>query len=112
MARCGDRAVDIGLVAFGEVGDLFDPSIHEAVMHDESEAVDAPTATSVLRVGYLHKDRLLRPAMVGVSDPTAASAVAEPTDQAPTGDISDASSATAENVAAGDPSDPRESEDR
>jgi molecular chaperone GrpE len=59
----------LGLVAFGEVGDPFDPSRHEAVMHDESAEVDAPTCTTVMRRGYEHKDRLLRPAMVGVTDP-------------------------------------------
>lgn len=59
----------LGLVAFGEVGDPFDPSIHEAVMHAESDDVTTPTATTVMRQGYLHGDRLLRPAMVGVTDP-------------------------------------------
>ena len=59
----------LGLVAFGEAGDPFDPSIHEAVMHDESDTVDDPTCTKVLRRGYKHGDRLLRPAMVGVTDP-------------------------------------------
>ena len=59
----------LGLAGFGEVGDPFDPSIHEAVMHDESSEVSEPTATTVLRRGYMHGDRLLRPAMVGVSDP-------------------------------------------
>jgi molecular chaperone GrpE len=61
----------LGLQGFGEVGDPFDPTIHEAVMHDESEAVTEPTCTRVMRRGYLHQDRLLRPAMVGVSDPIA-----------------------------------------
>lgn len=60
----------LGLEAFGAVGDAFDPSIHEAVMHDESPDVDTPTCTTVMRQGYRHRDRLLRPAMVGVSDPT------------------------------------------
>jgi molecular chaperone GrpE len=59
----------LGLVSFGEVGDPFDPEIHEAVMHDESAEVTEPTCTTVMRPGYLHNDRLLRPAMVGVSDP-------------------------------------------
>ncbi len=59
----------LGLVAFGEVGDPFDPAIHEAVLHDVSDAVDEPTCTTVMRPGYKHSDRLLRPAMVGVSDP-------------------------------------------
>ena len=59
----------LGLAAFGEVGDPFDPTIHEAVLHDESTEVSEPTCTTVMRPGYKHNDRLLRPAMVGVSDP-------------------------------------------
>lgn len=60
-----------GLVAFGEVGDRFDPARHEAVMHEESSAVQVPTTTTVMRRGYEYRDRLLRPAMVGVTDPVA-----------------------------------------
>jgi molecular chaperone GrpE len=59
----------LGLQAFGEVGDPFDPAIHEAVMHAESDEVTVPTCTTVLRPGYKHHERLLRPAMVGVTDP-------------------------------------------
>jgi molecular chaperone GrpE len=59
----------LGLVSFGEVGDPFDPELHEAVLHDESPDVTEPTCTTVMRPGYKHNDRLLRPAMVGVSDP-------------------------------------------
>jgi molecular chaperone GrpE len=69
----------LGLAAFGEPGDPFDPTIHEAVMHEESTAgsvVTEPTATTVLRRGYKHGDRLLRPAMVGVTDPAP-----QPTDE-------------------------------
>ena len=61
----------LGLQAFGDEGDEFDPSIHEAVMHDENADVTVPTATKVLRKGYKHGERLLRAAMVGVSDPIA-----------------------------------------
>jgi molecular chaperone GrpE len=61
----------LGLQAFGDEGDEFDPSIHEAVMHDESPDVSVPTATKVLRKGYKHGERLLRAAMVGVTDPIA-----------------------------------------
>ena len=59
----------LALTPFGEPGDPFDPAIHEAVMHEESPNVTEPTATTVMRRGYKHGDRLLRPAMVGVSDP-------------------------------------------
>jgi molecular chaperone GrpE len=61
----------LGLEPFGKLGDPFDPAIHEAVLHDESDAVTEPTCTTVMRQGYLHRDRLLRPAMVGVTDPIA-----------------------------------------
>jgi molecular chaperone GrpE len=64
----------LGLSAFGEPGDRFDPAVHEAVLHDESADVSEPTATTVMRRGYRHGDRLLRPAMVGVTDPAPAEA--------------------------------------
>jgi molecular chaperone GrpE len=72
-----------GVVAFGEVGDPFDPAVHEAVLHDESPEVSRPTCTTVMRQGYRLGERLLRPAMVGVTDPSAGpapSAVASDTD--------------------------------
>jgi len=70
----------LGLVAFGVEGDPFDPSLHEAVLHAVSDEVDAPTATSVMRKGYQHGERLLRPAMVGVTDPAGPEAVADEED--------------------------------
>jgi len=59
----------LGLVGFGEPGDAFDPSRHEAVMHSVGADVTEATATTVMRKGYQHGERLLRPAMVGVTDP-------------------------------------------
>lgn len=50
--------------AFGEEGDPFDPSLHEAVQ-DESEGSE-PVLGTVLRKGYRHGDRILRTAMVVV----------------------------------------------
>ena len=58
-----------GLVGFGEVGDPFDPTRHEAVSHATSADVSEPTCVSVMRRGYLLGDRLLRAALVGVADP-------------------------------------------
>ena len=60
----------LGLEPFGNEGEPFDPSVHEAVQH-ESPDVAGPTVTvlsSVLRRGYRIGDRVLRPAMVGVVD--------------------------------------------
>ncbi|HJQ43712.1 MAG TPA: nucleotide exchange factor GrpE [Jatrophihabitantaceae bacterium] len=61
----------LGLQSFGAVGDPFDPAIHEAVLHAESDDVTESTCTTVMRPGYKHNDRLLRAAMVGVTDPSA-----------------------------------------
>jgi molecular chaperone GrpE len=58
-----------GLTSFGEKGDPFDPTRHEAVAHQTSADVTEPTCIDVMRRGYLLGDRLLRPALVAVADP-------------------------------------------
>ena len=59
----------IGLSKYGTEGDAFDPQIHEALLHDTSADVTKPTATKILQPGYKFKERILRPARVGVTDP-------------------------------------------
>lgn len=59
----------IGLSKYGTEGDAFDPQIHEALLHDTSADVTTSTATKILQSGYKFKDRILRPARVGVTDP-------------------------------------------
>lgn len=59
----------LGLVAFGEKGDPFDPNRHEAVAHQTSADVDEPTCVEVMRRGYTLGERLLRAALVAVADP-------------------------------------------
>jgi len=58
-----------GLVGFGEKGDPFDPTRHEAVAHLTSADVTEPTCVDVMRRGYTLGERLLRPALVAVADP-------------------------------------------
>lgn len=72
-----DRA---GVQVFGAVGDPFDPSVHEAVLHSESAEVDVPTCTHVMRRGYRRGERVLRPAMVGVADPATPESPSAPDD--------------------------------
>ncbi len=62
----------LGLVRFGEVGDTFDPMIHEALMHGYSDEVSEPTCTEILQPGYRVGERILRAARVTVSEPTEA----------------------------------------
>jgi len=57
-----------GLAAFGAEGEPFDPTVHEAVQHATSPDVTAPTVSMVMRQGYRMGERLLRPAMVAVTD--------------------------------------------
>ncbi|AMT72902.1 nucleotide exchange factor GrpE [Mycobacteroides immunogenum] len=56
----------LGLATFGAEGDDFDPSLHEAVQHDGQDG--HPVLAAVLRKGYKLGDRVLRPAMVVVTD--------------------------------------------
>ena len=72
----------IGLTPFGTEGDEFDPAVHEAVQHTMSHDVTGPTVTAVLRPGYRLGERLLRPAMVAVTDrdPDAGPVPERPTD--------------------------------
>ena len=49
-----------------------------AVLHDTSPEVTEPTATTVLRPGFRRGDRVLRTAMVGVTDPESPAPAAEP----------------------------------
>ncbi|MQY24046.1 nucleotide exchange factor GrpE [Nocardia macrotermitis] len=55
-----------GLEEFGTEGEAFDPTVHEAVQH-EGEGHD-PVIGVVMRKGYRFGDRVLRHALVGVTD--------------------------------------------
>ena len=58
-----------GLEKYGTDGEVFDPQIHEALMHDTSADVAVATASKILQPGYKYKDRILRPARVSVTEP-------------------------------------------
>ena len=58
-----------GLVRFGEVGEVFDPTIHEALMATESNEVSEPSISLVLQPGYRLGERIVRAARVQVANP-------------------------------------------
>jgi molecular chaperone GrpE len=61
-----------GLETFGEVGELFDPQIHEALMALPMEGeLAGPTVSAVMQRGVRLNERVIRPARVGVADPDA-----------------------------------------
>lgn len=59
----------LGLIKYGEAPTSFDPNIHDALLHETSSEVTETTVTKILQPGYKHKDRILRPARVAVTDP-------------------------------------------
>jgi molecular chaperone GrpE len=59
----------LGLERFGEPGEPFDPSVHEALTHAHSAEVTEPTAVQVFQPGYRIGARVVRPARVGVAEP-------------------------------------------
>ena len=59
-----------GVEKFAEVGEVFDPELHEALVHEPGE-VEGPAATVISNVyqrGYRVDGRVLRPARVVVKD--------------------------------------------
>lgn len=61
-----------GLSRFGEVGEAFDPAVHDALMHTQAELAEGTTVTTVVQVlqpGYRAGERVLRAARVAVADP-------------------------------------------
>ena len=58
----------LGVEIFGNVGDAFDPNIHNAVMHTEEEGVEENTITQVFQKGFKLGDKIVRFAMVQVAN--------------------------------------------
>ena len=56
----------MGIEAFGEKGDLFDPNIHNAIMHEEDPEQDESILGEVFQRGYRRGDKIIRCAMVKV----------------------------------------------
>lgn len=58
-----------GLRRVGEVGETFDPNLHEAVVQVPEEGAVGETVKDVIQTGYALGDRLIRAAKVAVSVP-------------------------------------------
>ncbi|MFC4858950.1 nucleotide exchange factor GrpE [Actinophytocola glycyrrhizae] len=87
-----------GLEPFGHEGEPFDPSVHEAVQHDTSPEVAGPTVTAVLRRGYRFGDRIVRAALVAVTDHEPAAAPAPAAEEPVPGDWFDPNDKTNEQI--------------
>ena len=58
----------VGVEKFGEKGEVFDPNIHNAVLHIEDEALGEGVIAEVFQTGYRIKDKIIRYAMVKVAN--------------------------------------------
>lgn len=59
---------NLGVEAFGEKGEAFDPNFHNGVMHIEDDSLGENVIAEVFSKGYKLGDRVLRPAMVQVAN--------------------------------------------
>ena len=58
----------LGVEIFGNVGDEFDPNIHNAVMHTDDESLGENTISMVFQKGFKIGEKIVRFAMVQVAN--------------------------------------------
>lgn len=58
----------LGVKAFGEVGETFDPTVHNAVMHCEDESLGENVIAEVFQKGFSVGEKVIRFAMVRVAN--------------------------------------------
>ncbi len=61
-------AGNLGVVEIAKAGDVFNPELHEAVMHVEDETLGENVIAEVLQKGYKIGDTVIRAAMVKVAN--------------------------------------------
>jgi len=71
----------IGIKKIDSINEKFDHNLHQAMMEIENDEVEPGTIVQELISGYTLHDRLLRPAMVGVSKKTQQNQQSEDTDK-------------------------------
>ena len=59
---------NLGVEIFGNVGDAFDPNLHNAVMHIDSDELEENTISQVFQKGFKIGDKVVRFAMVQVAN--------------------------------------------
>ena len=58
----------LGVEVFGNVGDTFDPNLHNAVMHIDSDELEENTLSQVFQKGFKIGEKIVRFAMVQVAN--------------------------------------------
>ena len=65
LGKCLEK---LGVEAFGEIGDTFDPNIHNAISRTEDENLPPQSLALIFQKGYKLGDKVIRPAMVQVAN--------------------------------------------
>ena len=68
MAELVKIFTGLGVEIFGQVGETFDPALHNAVMHMESEELGENVIAAVFQKGFRIGDHVVRFAMVQVAN--------------------------------------------
>ena len=63
-----DVLTKMGIEAYGEPGEQFDPNIHNAIMHEENPEKGENEIVAVYQQGYRLGDKIIRYAMVTVAN--------------------------------------------
>ena len=59
---------NLGVEVYGEAGDLFDPNLHNAILHVDDESIPENTITQVFQQGFKMGEKIVRFAMVQVAN--------------------------------------------
>ena len=58
----------MGVESYGEVGDAFDPNLHNAIMQEDNEELGENVISEVFQKGYKRGEKIIRFAMVKVAN--------------------------------------------
>ena len=59
---------NLGVEVFGEEGEMFDPNLHNAVLHIDDDSIPENTITQVFQQGFKMGEKIVRFAMVQVAN--------------------------------------------
>ena len=57
-----------GVSEIDALNEDYDPNFHQAIMTEKKDSVEANKVIEVLQKGYMFKDRVIRPAIVKISE--------------------------------------------
>ena len=58
----------MGVESYGEIGDAFDPNLHNAIMQEDNEELGENVISEVFQKGYKRGEKIIRFAMVKVAN--------------------------------------------